>query len=76
VRGEQLVSVGQGEPNAWGLVNHLGNAEEWVRTESGLAVAGGAHTDPLAQCTLSANEADDGAADPATGFRVLREIGG
>ena len=76
LRGEQLVNVGQGEPNGWGLVNHLGNAEEWVRTGRGLAVAGGAHTDPLAQCTLSASEADDGAADPATGFRVLREIGG
>jgi hypothetical protein len=76
IRGEQLVSVGQGEPNGWGLVNHLGNAEEWVRTDSSLAVAGGAHTDPLAECTLSASESDDGAADPATGFRVLREIGG
>jgi serine/threonine protein kinase len=75
IRGEDLVTVGQGAPNAWGLVNHVGNAQELARAEDGLVLVGGRHLDPLTQCTVSTTRGYDGAPDPATGFRVLREIG-
>lgn len=76
IRGENLVSVGQGAPNAWGLVNHVGNAQEMARSGDGLALVGGRHLDPLVQCSASTSRGYAGAPDPATGFRVLREIGG
>ncbi len=74
VKGEKLVAVGLGTPNAWGLVNHVGNADELVRAEDGLAAVGGRHGDPLAECTVATRRAVDGGGDPATGFRLVREI--
>lgn len=74
VKGGQLVAVGLGTPNAWGLVNHVGNADELVRAEDGLAAVGGRHGDPLAECTVATRRAADGAGDPATGFRLVREL--
>ncbi|HSG91494.1 MAG TPA: bifunctional serine/threonine-protein kinase/formylglycine-generating enzyme family protein [Pseudomonadales bacterium] len=74
VRGEELISVGQGAPNAWGLINHVGNAEEWVTVDGGIAAAGGRHTDPLAQCNVESLRRDVTAAGESTGFRVLREV--
>lgn len=76
IRGETLVNIGQGAPNAWGLVNHVGNVEEWAVSGDGVELVGGRHTDPIAECTVSTTREDSGAPDVAKGFRVLREIDG
>ena len=77
IRGDSLVNVGQGAPNAWGLVNHVGNVEEWVtlvENGSDVELVGGRHTDPIAACTVATERPDAGAPDAAKGFRVLRQI--
>lgn len=79
VRGDSLVSVTQGTPNAWGMINHVGNAQEWVASSvdnagNGLLAVGGKHSDPLAECTLETRINHVGSGDAVTGFRVLREI--
>lgn len=75
VRGESLVAVTQGAPNAWGLINHVGNAQEWVTGPDGnLLAVGGKHSDPLTECTLETQVTHSGSGDAVTGFRVLREV--
>lgn len=74
IRGFELGSVRAGRPNAWGLYNLVGNAQEWVRTSAGWNARGGAFSDPISQCTPGMSRSSDGAADAATGFRVVREI--
>lgn len=74
-RGDSLVSVRSGQSNNWGLVNHVGNAQEWVLTStSRLMAAGGARTDPLKECTEKTVRRHSGKADAVTGFRVARSV--
>ena len=72
--GRGLVSVTFGEENGWGVVNPVGNAEEWVLTKEGLAARGGAYSDKASRCTVAFSRSHDGAADERTGFRLLREL--
>jgi len=72
--GDELRSALSGEPNAWGLYNHVGNARELAVAEDELMAMGGAHTDPRSECTLDKRVAHSGEADPVTGFRLLRDI--
>ncbi|MEE4298185.1 MAG: SUMF1/EgtB/PvdO family nonheme iron enzyme, partial [Pseudomonadales bacterium] len=74
IRGDAVVSVGRGAPNAWGLVNHVGNVEEWALSDQGRVVLGGRFEDPLAECQLTTMREDDGTPGAGKGFRVLREI--
>ena len=74
VKGERLVSFTQGTANDWGLINHVGNAQEWVTSAEGLRAAGGKHTDSLAECTLDRQVPHPGTADRFTGFRLYREV--
>ena len=74
VAGHSLVNAGSGQQNGWGLVNHVGNAREVVTTARGAAARGGAFTDPLVRCEVGMREADGTAPDPATGFRLVREL--
>jgi len=74
VAGFSLQNVTSGTPNAWGLYNYAGNAQEWVQTGGAVTARGGAYSDPLSQCTASSSRPHSGNADPVTGFRVLREI--
>lgn len=74
-RGDALISTRSGKPNAWGLVNHVGNAQEWVLTSaSKLLAVGGARTDPIKECTEKTQRRHNGGADSITGFRVARSI--
>ncbi len=75
IRGFGLGNVRSGRPNGWGLYNLAGNAQEWVKTGDGWAARGGAFSDPISQCGPALSRASSGAADAATGFRVVREIG-
>jgi len=74
-KGDSLIKVDVGAQNRWGLVNHVGNAREWVAAKGGKLVAvGGSYKTDMEYCTVSLAEAHSGSADSVTGFRVLREI--
>jgi formylglycine-generating enzyme required for sulfatase activity len=74
IRGFGLVSARSGRANGWGLYNYIGNAQEWVETDSGWAARGGAYSDAISRCDTTLHRAGSGAADASTGFRVLREL--
>ncbi len=74
-RGEELVKVSQGKQNGWGLVNYIGNAQEWVYDKGRTLVAvGGSYNDPMENCDVSTLRPHTGKADKETGFRVIREL--
>jgi len=74
-KGENLEVITAGQKNNWGLVNHVGNAQEWVLVNNRKLVAmGGAHTDPIQQCQLTSQRSHGGEPDKITGFRLVREI--
>jgi len=72
--GRSLVSATFGEANGWGVVNAVGNAQEWAITGAGVVARGGAFKDPAASCSVDAGRSHDGSADPVTGFRLVREL--
>jgi Sulfatase-modifying factor enzyme 1 len=75
VRGTALRPADQGDLNAQGLRHALGNAQEWVRTDSGgLKAMGGAIGDPFETCTADLARVHNGAPDGKTGFRLVREL--
>ena len=73
-RGLDVVASSSGQPNGYGVVNHLGNVQEWVVEGDSLLAVGGAFTDPLATCGFELARAHDGDADAITGFRLVREL--
>ena len=72
--GRELVSATFGQENGWGLVNPLGNAQEWAMSGAQLVALGGTFGDDAAQCVATTSRAHDGNADAATGFRLVREL--
>lgn len=74
-KGGKLVRANTGMQNSWGLVNYLGNAQEWVYDKSrNLLAVGGSFEDPMDRCDVSAMTGHAGQADMRTGFRVVREL--
>ena len=74
-KGDNLVKFTVGQQNSWGLVNYVGNVQEWVRSSGRqLEVMGGSFREPMESCTISTSKKHDGTADNFTGLRVLREI--
>ena len=76
IKGHSLVAVKSGKPNGWGLTNYVGNAQEWVESGGGVSARGGAYTDELSRCRPNLVRPHSGAADPITGFRLVRGMGG
>lgn len=74
VKGLSLVDIKSGKGNGWGLLNYIGNAQEWVTTGGGVSARGGAYQDTLSSCDVSLVKPHSGAADDVTGFRLVREI--
>jgi serine/threonine protein kinase len=74
IKGLDLVAVNQGKPNKWGMVNHVGNVQEWAQTGSRITARGGQYKDSMADCDVSLSRTHQGTADASTGFRVLREL--
>ena len=60
-----------GRPNAWGLVNVVGNAAEL--TEGGSA-RGGSFNVPMSQCTVEWRQG--GSESDSIGVRLVREMAG
>ncbi|HEY3516427.1 MAG TPA: SUMF1/EgtB/PvdO family nonheme iron enzyme [Gammaproteobacteria bacterium] len=76
-RGGTPRSVTQGGQNEWGLLNYLGNVQEWTDIGGGAVEArGGNYREPLQECVSTQAAAHDGSADAVTGFRLVREITG
>jgi len=74
-KGGQLVRANTGAQNAWGLVNYLGNAREWVYDKSrNLVAVGGSYKDSMERCTIRSETNQAGSPDSYTGFRLLREV--
>ena len=75
VKGDEMVKVTTGRQNSWGLVNYIGNAQEWVYDKGRKLVAvGGSYADLMNDCNINTNHNHTGAADRYTGFRLVREI--
>ncbi len=74
-KGGDLVNTTTGMQNAWGLVNYLGNAREWVYAKGGkLITVGGSYQDSMDKCDVATWSEHSGEPDKVTGFRLLREL--
>jgi serine/threonine protein kinase len=74
IKGERLLPVDIGQANGWGLIGHVGNAQEIVLDKDIYHVAGGSKLTPMESCnilTLQNYSFDD---LDVTGFRVVRKI--
>ncbi len=74
-KGSKLVAASIGKQNSWGLVNYVGNVQEWVYDKGRKLVAvGGSFTQSMENCDINTTNKHNGSADKATGFRILREL--
>jgi hypothetical protein len=73
-RGLGPLPANSGQSNEYGLLNMLGNVQEWVVDEGGIRAVGGAYSDPIADCVVQTARGHGGEADQSTGFRLVREI--
>ncbi|WP_193165759.1 bifunctional serine/threonine-protein kinase/formylglycine-generating enzyme family protein [Microbulbifer hainanensis] len=74
-KGAELVAAQAGSANAFGLVNAVGNVQEWVYgTDGKLLALGGDREDPMSRCLATTKRLHDGSADAVTGFRVARDL--
>jgi|GEM_PF-900656 len=72
LKGHGLTAVRTGKANGWGLVNFLGNAQEWVSNGGQVMAAGGHYADPMSSCSVDLVRS--GGADSKTGFRLVRAL--
>ncbi|CAM3827610.1 bifunctional serine/threonine-protein kinase/formylglycine-generating enzyme family protein [Parendozoicomonas haliclonae] len=73
-KGKTLVSAKAGKANDNGLVNTVGNVQEWTTSGNNLIAAGGSRKDPLKRCLVTTKTTHSGQADEVTGFRLVRAI--
>jgi len=74
-KGAELVKASVGKQNSWGLVNYVGNVQEWAYDKGRKLVAvGGSYNQSMDSCNISTKNAQNGQADRSTGLRVVREI--
>ncbi|MGE0622953.1 MAG: bifunctional serine/threonine-protein kinase/formylglycine-generating enzyme family protein [Pseudomonadales bacterium] len=73
-RGRSPVPAATGAGNDFGLLNMLGNVQEWVLEEDGIYAVGGSYSDPIGACIAATERPHDGAPAADTGFRLVREI--
>ncbi|GLS26048.1 bifunctional serine/threonine-protein kinase/formylglycine-generating enzyme family protein [Marinibactrum halimedae] len=73
-KGDSVIPVNSGERNGYGLVNSLGNVQEWVTSGSSVLAMGGSIRDPMSRCDAETVHEHNGSPDGITGFRVLRVV--
>ncbi|HWP94480.1 MAG TPA: bifunctional serine/threonine-protein kinase/formylglycine-generating enzyme family protein [Gammaproteobacteria bacterium] len=74
LKGLTMLAIKAGRPNPWGLINYVGNAQEWVMKGGSVVARGGAYQDPLSSCGIDLVKPSSGSPDALTGFRVARNI--
>lgn len=75
MKGGMPVNVSIGKQNGWGLVNYVGNVQEWAYdTGRNLVAVGGSYQHNMDNCDITTSSFHAGTADSSTGFRVLREL--
>lgn len=75
VRGNQLRPVEQGYSNSLGVVNAIGNVEEWVEDGTRPLLVGGAANVPMAECGIAyRNTQNPEAGNGFRGMRLVREL--
>jgi hypothetical protein len=73
-RGLAPVAAGIGQANEFGLVNVLGNVQEWVLNLGRVQALGGGYKDPINKCVVQTARNHAGDPDEVTGFRLVREV--
>lgn len=73
-KGLRLVPVNIGEANKWGLVNHVGNAQEWVLKGGNNVMVGGSRLTAMENCSLDTEEPINIKGSEVNGFRLVRKI--
>jgi len=76
IKGGSPNLVSTGPQNNWGLVNHVGNVQEWTISGGSLQARGGYFGDDASSCSVTLRRPHTGSADRNTGFRLVREIKG
>lgn len=74
VKGTRLLPVDVGQANGWGLISHIGNAQEIVRDGERYQAAGGSKLTPMESCNTLALQDYSLEDKDVTGFRVVRKI--
>ncbi|MEX0899476.1 MAG: protein kinase [Gammaproteobacteria bacterium] len=74
-KGHAVQRATAGEQNGWGLLNALGNVQEWARNGGTLQAHGASHDDSLSDCRVAFARPHSGTADAMTGFRIVRHGG-
>lgn len=74
VKGNRLLPVDIGQANGWGLISHIGNAQEIVRDGDKYRSAGGSKLTPMESCNTLALQDYSPEDNDVTGFRVVRQM--
>lgn len=74
IKGTGLEDINSGTQNGWGIVNYIGNAQEWVTAPGGAKARGGAYRDAMQECAIGLERDHDGSPDELTSFRLVRDI--
>jgi serine/threonine protein kinase len=74
IKGTRLLPVDIGQPNSWGLISHVGNAQEIVLDGKDYRVAGGSRLTPMGSCNTLALQNYSLDDKDVTGFRVVRQV--
>jgi hypothetical protein len=73
-RGIAPVAAASGQSNDYGLLNMLGNVQEWVLDGEKIVAVGGSFSDPIGVCIAGTERTHGGEAALDTGFRLVREV--
>ena len=75
IKGQAVSNISSGSSNRWGLINYVGNVDEYVIDSTGNAVlAGGNHTDPYLRCKTDLVKPISEVRPSLAGFRVVRAL--
>jgi len=74
LKGSRLLPIDIGKENNWGLINHVGNAEEIIRDGDSYRLAGGSRQTPMESCSIQAIRGYDINDLMVAGFRVVRQL--
>jgi len=73
-RGVSPIAAGSGQSNEFGLLNTLGNVQEWAIDGERVVAIGGSFSDPIGICVVTTVRSHEGEPAVDTGFRLVREV--